>query len=269
MMRSLWTAATGMIAQQTNLDNISNNLANVNTTGYKKTNIEFKSLMYQTMQAKSTDSTGAPKPVGVQVGLGVRSGSITTSFTQGIMTESTGSYDYAIQGNGFFMVQLTDGSVGYTRNGHFNVSLIDNGLALTDSNGNPVLGVDGQPIVLPKGIDASKISVDHFGNLMYPDQNNNNQTIGLQIGLATFPNPAGLQKGTDSVLKESPASGTPTVYSADRINSVIKSGYLEGSNVQAVDEMVNMIVAQRAYEMNSKAITASDQMLQQANNLRS
>ncbi|MDR1700343.1 MAG: flagellar basal-body rod protein FlgG [Lachnoclostridium sp.] len=268
MMRSLWTAATGMIAQQTNLDNISNNLANVNTTGFKRTTVEFKSLIYQTIQAKSTDSTGQPKPVGVQVGLGVRPGAITSSFVQGLLFESTGPFDCAIQGNGFFMAQLPDGSIGYTRNGRFNFSITENGMALTDSSGNPILSTTGEPIIIPQNFETEEIEMDQFGNLMYPDQNNNAQLIGYQIGLATFPNPAGLEKGGNSLLAESPASGVPTVSDAAGINSLIKSNYLEGSNVQAVDEMVNMIIAQRAYEMNSKAITASDQMLQQANNLR-
>ncbi len=268
MMRSLWTAATGMIAQQTNLDNIANNLANVNTTGYKRSTVEFKSLIYQTIQAKATDSTGQPKPVGVQVGLGVRPGAITSSFTQGLLFESNGPFDCAIQGNGFFMAQLPDGTIGYTRNGRFNFSIVEDGMALTDSAGNPILSTTGETILIPENFDTADITIDQFGNLMYPDQAGNNQPIGFQIGLATFPNPAGLEKGGNSLLAESPASGLPTIYGAQQIGAQIKKNYLEGSNVQAVDEMVNMIIAQRAYEMNSKAITASDQMLQQANNLR-
>ncbi len=270
MMRSLWTAASGMISQQTNLDTISNNLANVNTVGYKKESTQFKSLMYQTLQAKTTDNEGNAKPVGAQVGLGVRTGAITTNFEQGALNESSGDFDYAIEGQGFFMVQLQDGSTGYTRNGDFNVALMTDGtLAMTDTNGNPVLDATGNAIVLPRGTRSSDLEVDQSGNLTLPDANNNRQRIGIQIGLAYFPNAGGLEKGSDSCLKESVASGTPTIYAPNVLGSKVVSGYLESSNVQAVDEMVNMIIAQRAYEMNSKAITASDEMLQQANNLRS
>ncbi|MCR5797024.1 MAG: flagellar hook-basal body protein [Eubacterium sp.] len=268
MMRSLWTAASGMAAQQTNLDTISNNLSNINTTGYKTEAVNFKSLIYQTLQQKSYDSQGEPKPVSAQVGLGVRSSAIVSDFTQGALLESKGKFDYAIQGEGFFMVRTGDGSVGYTRNGNFNVSLTSKGMALTDSAGNPVLNTQGQPIIFPNNIDSSKLSVDMNGGFTYPDANNNAQPLGIQMGLATFPNPAGLERTSDTILKETAASGTFTISQASALGSKVVSGYLEGSNVQAADEMVNMIIAQRAYEMNSKAIHASDEMLQTANNLR-
>lgn len=269
MMRSLWTAATGMIAQQTNLDTVANNLSNINSTGYKTEAVNFKSLIYQTLQRKSYDSTGAPKPVGAQVGLGVRPAAIVTDFTQGPLLESSGAFDYAIQGEGFFMIQLNDGTTGYTRNGNFYVSVTENGLAMTDSNGNPVLDMAGNPITFDADVDAGKLSVDQFGNFTYRNREGNEQQLNIQMGLAFFPNPSGLERVSDTMMKESPASGAVTVYAANELNSKIVSGRLEGSNVQAADEMVNMIVAQRAYEMNSKAITASDEMLQQANNLRS
>lgn len=269
MMRSLWTAASGMIGQQSNLDVISNNLSNINTTGYKTQTANFKSLIYQTMQRKSTTSTGEAKPVGAQVGLGTRIASISADFSQGALNASTGEFDYAIQGSGFFMVQLDDGSTAYTRNGHFNMSIAENGIALTDSTGHSVLDTNGNPIVLSTAYQTSKIGVDQYGNLTYPDENGNQRNIGVQIGLANFPNPGGLTKASDSNYLESEASGQATIYTANQLSSVIKSGYLESSNVQAADEMVNMIIAQRAYEMNSKAIQASDDMLQQANNLRS
>ncbi|MGN1206044.1 MAG: flagellar hook-basal body protein [Eubacterium sp.] len=269
MMRSLWTAASGMVAQQTNLDTISNNLSNINTTGYKSEAVNFKTLIYQTLQEKSFDSKGEPKPVGAQVGLGVRPAAIVSSFTQGALLESSGSFDYAIEGDGFFMIRENDGTIGYTRNGNFNVAVTENGLALSNSNGCPVLDIHGNPITFPAETDSSKLTVDVFGNFMYPDEAGNAQLMGIQIGLANFPNPAGLERASDTILKESGASGQPAIYMANQLNAKIVSGYLEGSNVQAVDEMVNMIIAQRAYEMNSKAITASDEMLQQANNLRS
>ena len=146
MMRSLWTAASGMIGEQSNLDVIANNLSNINTTGYKTQKANFKSLIYQNLQAKSTTTTGEPKPVGAQVGLGVRVGSISSDFTQGALNASNGAFDYAIQGEGFFRVQLADGSIAYTRNGHFNMSIQGDSIALTDSEGNPVLDVNGNAI---------------------------------------------------------------------------------------------------------------------------
>lgn len=268
MMRSLWTAASGMIGQQTNLDVIANNLSNINTTGYKTQAANFKTLIYQNLQKRSTTTTGAPKPVGAQVGLGTRVGAVSSDLTQGALLASNGEFDVAIQGKGFFMVHLPDGTTAYTRNGHFNVSITDDGIALSDSEGNPVLDTQGREILLPNTYRAADLKVDQFGNLTYPDERNNQQYIGVQIGLAYFPNPGGLDKGSGSTYLLSDASGPATIYTANELGAKIKSGYLEGSNVQAADEMVNMIIAQRAYEMNSKAIIASDEMLQQANNLR-
>lgn len=269
MMRSLWTAASGMIGQQSNLDVIANNLSNIATTGYKTQAANFKSLIYQNMQRVSTTTTGEPKPVGAQVGLGVRIGSISSDLTQGPANASNGAFDYMIQGQGFFMVQQNDGSVAYTRNGHFIMAVTDNGTALTDSGGRPVLDTSSRPIMLDRNYRTDRVKVDQYGNLTYPDARGNQQYIGIQIGLAYFPNASGLEKASESNYLESAASGVPTVYTATDLNSKIVSGYLEGSNVQAADEMVNMIIAQRAYEMNARAITASDEMLQQANNLRS
>lgn len=269
MMRSLWTAASGMIGEQGNLDVIANNLSNIGTTGYKTQAANFKTLIYQNLQKKSTTSTGEPKPVGAQVGLGVRMGSVTSDFTQGALNASNGPFDYAIQGEGFFQVQLSDGTTAYTRNGHFTMAVSGDGLALTDSEGHPVLDMTGKPIVLDKNYRASNVSIDQFGNVTYKDANGKQRALGIQMGLAYFPNAGGLEKASGSNYLQSDASGAPTVYTAGELNSKIVSGYLESSNVQAADEMVNMIIAQRAYEMNSKAITASDEMLQQANNLRS
>ena len=269
MMRSLWTAASGMIGQQTNLDVIANNLSNISSTGYKTQSADFKSLIYQTLQRRSTTTTGEAKPVGAQVGLGTRVASISSDFTQGNLLASNGEFDFGIQGEGFFMVRMNDGSTAYTRNGHFIMAVTGDGLALTDSEGNPVLDTAGNPITLPATYRSSLIQVDQYGNMGYPDANNNIQYIGIQIGLARFPNAGGLDKISASNYAQSEASGVATLHTAQDLGSKIKSGYLEGSNVQAADEMVNMIIAQRAYEMNSKAIKASDEMLQQANNLRS
>jgi len=269
MVRSLWTAASGMTAQQTNVDTISNNLANINSTGYKKETVEFKSLLYQSLQTKSTDSEGNQKPVGVQVGLGVRTAAITSQFSQGALTATENTFDFAISGRGFFAVQLEDGSIGYTRDGSFQMSLGEEGLILSDSAGHPVLDAEGQIISVPSNISASSITVDANGRLMYPDENNNPQAFGPSIGLYQFANPSGLEKAAGGMLKQSEASGEPIPEVDDTPNkSVIRQGYVEASNVSAVDEMVNMIIAQRAYEMNSKAITTSDDMLQMANNLK-
>ena len=270
MMRSLWTAASGMMGQQTALDVTANNLSNINTTGYKTQSANFKSLIYQNLQKKSTTSTGEPKPIGAQVGLGTRVGSISSDFQQGAFGESHGEFDYAIQGEGFFSVRLADGSTAYTRNGHFVMAVdTDGGTTLTDSEGNPVLDTAGNIIHLEEGYRTDLIQVDMDGKLSYVNDEGNRYDLGMQIGLTTFPNAGGLEKIAGSNYAQSDASGEPTTWTAYALGSKIKSGYLEMSNVNAADEMVNMIITQRAYEMNAKAITASDEMLQQANNLRS
>lgn len=270
MMRSLWTAASGMTAQQTNVDIISNNLANINTTGYKRESAEFKSLLYQTIQENSYDNNGEPKPVGIQVGLGVRNSAITSQYTQGTLVETGNNFDLAIEGKGFFMVRMPDGSVGYTRNGSFGLAIGNEGLILADSDGNPLLDTSGMPIVIDESYDPSNITVSENGELFYTDDNNQQGSMGVQIGIAQFNNPAGLEKASGSLLKATDSSGEPRLESEDGnlTKSKLHQRYLEGSNVQAVDEIVNLIIAQRAYEMNSKVITAADQMLQQANNLR-
>lgn len=270
MVRSLWTAATGMVAQQTNLDTIANNLANVNTQGYKTQVNEFKTLLYQTLQTETTSANGGQKPIGAQVGLGTRNSAITTIFKEGNMIASESDTAFALDGKGFFAVRGEDGNTYYTRNGNFEFVLATNGNMLADTDGRPVLSTAGQPIILNGAYVLSNITVSKDGQLCYPDGNNNPQPIGVTIGVFQFNNPNGLEKLGDNLYGQSAASGQPINEATN--NNVEKTdiiqGYLEGSNVQVVDEMVNMIVAQRAYELNSKAITASDEMLQQANNLR-
>ena len=270
MVRSLWTAATGMIAQQTNVDTIANNLANVNTTGYKAEVAEFKSLLYQTIQTRTTTANGENKPVGAQVGLGVRNSAITSIFKQGSMLASESSTAFAISGEGFFGLRGADGETYYTRNGNFLFTTSNNGMMLANSDGLPVLDTQGQPIVLGTQFVASKIGVNADGQLTYPDAQNNPQPMGIQIGLYQFTNPSGLTKVDSTLYQESAASGV-AINEANNNNvkrSEVIQGYLEGSSVQVADEMVNLIVAQRAYEMNSKAITTTDEMLQQANQLK-
>lgn len=271
MVRSLWTAATGMIAQQTNVDTIANNLANVNTVGYKTKVNEFKSLLYQNLQTRTTSSDGTAKPSSAQVGLGVRNASIDSIFKQGAPQATESDTAFAIDGDGFFAVRDTDGVRKYTRNGNFVWARAGgNRLELTNSDGLPVLSETGRVIQLPANYVASRVTVTADGEICYPDANNNPQSLGFRIGLYQFNNPGGLDKDGDSLYAATDASG-PALNEATNANvspSKVMQGYLEMSNVQVVDEMVNLIVAQRAYEMNSKAITASDEMLQQANALR-
>ena len=271
MVRSLWTGASGMIAQQDAIDAISNNLSNVNTTGYKKETVEFKTLLYSKLQTKTTDANGDPKPVIGQVGAGVRTASITSRYTQGNLNPTGNTLDFAIEGEGFFQVQLEDGSMAYTRNGAFSLSMGVEGLTLCNSDGYPVVGTDGQTIVFDNSIDSSRITIDEDGRFWYSNLDDTITSLEKQFGLVQFNNPAGLLKLSGSLAAATDASGEarPEATDAAIKSSKVLSKYLEGSNVEAVDEMVNLIVAQRAYEMNSRVITASDQMLQQTNNLRS
>ena len=274
MVRALWAGATGMIAQQNNVDTIANNIANVNTIGYKTEVNEFKSLLYQTLQTRTTSANGETKPVGAQVGLGVRNAAITSQFTQGAFLASENEAALAINGEGFFAVRGEDQQIYYTRNGNFNWALgPNNTLALTNSDGLLVLNTAGNPITVPNNNEyyTSRIEIDNDGQLWYPDAENNLQKIqGMQVGTWQFQNPAGLEKQGDSLFAVTAASG-PAINEATAQNiqrSQVRQGYIENSNVQVADEMVNLIIAQRAYEMNSKVIQASDSMMQVANELR-
>lgn len=270
MMRSLWTAASGMKTQQTTVDVIANNLANVNTTAYKTEDAEFKNLLYQTIQAKTTTKNGELKPVGAQVGLGVRNSSITSIFRQGNFTATENTFDFGINGKGFFQVQNPSGEICYTRNGSFRISMATNGTMLTDQEGRPVLDTNGKTIVFDSSLDTAKITITTTGELCYPDETKNPAPMGITIGLVQFPNPAGLFKEGAGLYTVTDASGQPRSESTDTeiTRSELRQGYIEASNVQVADEMVDLIIAQRAYEMNSKAIQASDEMLSQANSLR-
>lgn len=270
MMRALWTAASGMITQQTNVDNISNNIANVNTTGFKKGEAEFKSLLYQNLQTRSTNSDNVLKPVNAQVGLGVRTAAITTVFTQGNLYESEYNLAFAIEGEGFFKVRNQDGETLYTRSASFIVSPVEGGNMLCTSDGYPVLDVNDQAIIISDDYNAMEVAVDPEGKFSATNKAGDPVDLGIQFGLVQFNNPAGLEKVSGSNFKATVASGNPMeeTGAAGLTQSRVRQKYLEGSNVQVVDEMVNLIVAQRAYEMNSKAITAADTMLEQANNLK-
>lgn len=259
-----------MIAQQVNLDTIANNLANVNTQGFKTQVNEFKTLLYQTLQTRTTTANGERKPTSAQVGLGTRNSAITTIFKTGNMLSSESDTAFALDGKGFFAVRGEDGNTYYTRDGNFVFTLAQNGNMLANADGLPVLSSDGRPIVLSQEFIVSSITVTADGELCYPDEKENPQPMGIRIGVFQFNNPNGLERMANSLYNITAASGQAINEATN--NAVEKTkviqGYLEGSNVQVVDEMVSMIVAQRAYELNSKAITTSDEMLQQANNLR-
>nr|WP_092071038.1 flagellar basal-body rod protein FlgG [Dendrosporobacter quercicolus]NSL48460.1 flagellar basal-body rod protein FlgG [Dendrosporobacter quercicolus DSM 1736]SDM17626.1 flagellar basal-body rod protein FlgG [Dendrosporobacter quercicolus] len=260
MMRSLWTAASGMTAQQSNLDVVSNNLANVNTTGFKKSRSDFQDLMYQTIrQAGTTTGPDNQLPTGVQIGHGTRLVATQKIYTQGSFQSTGNSYDIAIEGDGFFQIAMPDGTIAYTRDGSFKKD--ENGRLVTSEG----YALDPEIAVPEEALDLT-ISAEGVVSVSLPGQDP--EEIG-QIELARFINPAGLENIGRNLVRETAASGAPVVVNpgTDGAGTLVQK-YLEMSNVQVVEEMVNMIVAQRAYETNSKAITTSDDMLSQANNLK-
>ena len=270
MMRALYTAASGMKAGQTNVDTIANNLSNVNTNGYKTTRTEFKSLLYQTIQTKTTSANGEEKPVGAQVGLGTRVASTTTMYTQGSLNASESATDFALDGDGFFAVRGADGQTYYTRNGNFTWSIDGYGRTfLTDVEGSPVLDTNGNAIYVPENISAEKMRFSQMGQIGYVGLDGEYVDLNQTFGIYQFNNPSGLEKLSYSRLLTSESSGQPMLEGTNGLEaSKVCQYYLEGSNVQVADEMVNMIIAQRAYEMNSKAIQTADSMLQTANELK-
>ena len=270
MMRSLWTAASGMTTQQTSVDTIANNLANVNTVGFKSESTQFKSLLYQDLQSKTTTANVEQKPVAAQVGLGTRVSAITSYFSQGSLNATDGDTDFAIVGDGFFAVQNLDGETVYTRNGNLYLTTATDGMMLATADGYPVLDTDGEAIVLSADYKSSSLSISTDGELMYPDDSGNPQSIGMKIALYQFVNPSGLEKLGSNYYAVTEASGDALSEDDDEVGtkSKLRQGYLEASNVQVATEMVNLITAQRAYELCSKAITTSDTMMEQANNLK-
>ena len=261
MIRALYTAATGMAAQQTNMDVTANNLANVNTTGFKKSRADFQDLLYQTLRvAGSTQAQGVTLPTGVQVGLGTRLAAVQKIFTQGDLQQTGNDLDMVIEGDGFFQVAMPSGETAYTRDGSFK----------RDGNGRIVTS-DGYAlnpeISLPA--DLTRISIGKDGTVAVTTAGQAEpQNLG-QIELVKFLNPGGLDNVGGNLFKKSLASGEPVpgTPGADGIGT-IGSGFVEMSNVKVIEEMVNLIVAQRAYEVNSKSIQTADEMLSIANNLR-
>jgi flagellar basal-body rod protein FlgG len=261
MLKSLNTAATGMQAQQNNMDTIANNLANVNTTGFKKSRAEFEDLMYQTTKEPgSATGINSITPTGVQIGLGVRTASIQKDFSIGSAVVTKNPLDIQIEGSGFFKVLSSDGEVAFTRDGSFKK---DPSGKIVDKNGNVL-----QPeITIPA--DASGVDIAPNGEVkIIKNPSEMPQTIG-NIDIVNFVNPAGLKSMGKNLFMQSSSSGQP-VSARPGLNGTgfLAQGQIEASNVNIVDEMVSMITAQRAYETNSKVIQASDQMLQSVNNLR-
>ncbi len=261
MIKAMRTAATGMIAQQMNVDNIANNLANVNTTGFKKSNVEFQDVLYQNIrQAGSASSISTEVPTGLSIGYGTKPVATHRQFTEGDLTGTGNPLDMAITGDGFFQVEYPDGSTVYTRDGTFKMSA--DGTVVT-SEGYSLL----PQLTIPE--DASSISIGSDGTVEVLQTGSDTPTQIGQIELARFINPAGLSAIGHNLFVQTGASGDPItdIPTQSGLGS-IDQGYLEMSNVDVVDEMVNMIVAQRAYEMNSKAIQTADDMAQLANSLK-
>jgi flagellar basal-body rod protein FlgG len=255
MLRSLWIAKTGMEGQQTKLDAISNNLANVGTNGFKRAGVLFEDLMYQNLRpAGAASSEQSQLPTGLQVGLGVRAAATTRNFAQGSLQQTGNNLDVAVKGQGFFQIQLPDGTTGYTRDGSFQVDA--NGALVTNA------GYAVQPgITIPANVLAVTIAADGTVNAAVAGQTAP-QALG-QLQLATFINPAGLDPRGGNLYGETAASGTPGSGAPGTAGfGTLQQGFVEGSNVNVVEELVAMIATQRAYELNSKAIQTSDQMLQ-------
>lgn len=260
MIRALYTASTGMSAQQLNIDNLSNNIANVSSTGFKKQRVEFQDLLYQTIKRPAVNEETI-EPAGIQVGLGVKPVAIATIFDQGSLTPTENPLDVAISGNGFFRVQVPgyDDPL-YTRDGSFKV---DAEGQLVTSQGYLVLGAD------PFDEGYYDITIGKDGLITYSLPDDDEPVESGQIEVAKFANPAGLNKIGENLYQATANSGDPIDWDPeDDATIALQSGYLEDSNVKVVEEMVGLITAQRAYEFNSKIIQASDEMLQTAANLK-
>jgi flagellar basal-body rod protein FlgG len=254
MIRSLWISKTGLDAQQTQLDVISNNLANVGTTGFKRARVAFEDLLYQNVrQAGANSSQQTQLPTGLQIGTGVRPVATPRMFTQGNLQQTGNQLDLAINGQGFFQIQLPDGTVGYTRDGSFHV----------DANGTLVTGNGfalSPAITIPANAQSVTIGQDGTVSVTVAAQAAP-QNVG-SVQLASFTNPAGLEARGQNLFVETAASGTASANTPGTNGlGLLQQGYLETSNVNVVEELVSMIQTQRAYEINSKAIQTSDQML--------
>ncbi|GAM09675.1 flagellar basal-body rod protein FlgG [Geobacter sp. OR-1] len=261
MIRALWTAASGMQAQQTNIDVVANNLANVNTSGFKKSRADFQDLIYQNVKTTGAPSTNTTQiPSGIQIGLGTKVAAVTKLFTSGNINQTGNELDIAIEGEGFFQVQMPDGTTAYTRSGTWK----------KDSQGRVVTS-DGYPmtpeIVVPN--NATQITIGNDGTVSVLQSGQTAPTNVGTIQLATFSNQTGLSSIGKNLFMNTDSSGAATTGTPGQ-NGVgtLAQGFLEMSNVSVMEEMVQMIIGQRAYEINSKAVQTADEMLQQANNLK-
>ena len=260
MSRSMWIAASGMMAQQLNIDVISYNMANVNTIGYKKSRADFEDLMYQKTVTAEVGSTGKPEQgMSVQIGLGVRSAGVPKVYTEGNLVQTGNDLDMAIEGDGFFQVQMPGGETGYTRAG--NMKKNSEGY-LSTPDGYLVLPA----IQLPS--NAQHVFVSPDGKVSVTKTDNTTVDIG-QIQIATFANPVGMENMGRNIVKATDASGEAILDNPGSNGlGTISQGYTESSNVDIAEEMIKMIIAQRAYEINSKAIQSSDEILSMTNNLK-
>jgi flagellar basal-body rod protein FlgG len=260
MQRSLFTGATGMRGQQLSLDVLANNLANVNTTAFKRSRVDFQDLLYQTIRAPGAVSAqGFEIPSGIQLGNGVGVAAVTKLFQQGSFIATSNSLDAAIEGDGFFQITMPDGSIAYTRDGSFKMNR--DGILVT-SDGFPL-----EPeITIPD--DAIAVTIGSDGTISVTHSDSTTDELG-QIELARFINPAGLLSSGRNLYLETEASGDPVLtVPGEEGAGTLRQGFLEGSNVSVVDEIVQLIITQRAFEVNSSVIRTSDEMLQTANNMR-
>lgn len=260
MIRALYTAASGMSAQQLNLDTIANNLANSSTTGFRQLRLEFQDMLYQNLITPGAAQSQTTVSAGLQVGLGTRSAATEVIMTQGELNQTNNPLDLAIEGNGFFEVQRPDGTIAYTRAGQF---YLNNQGTIVTTEGDPLLPT----ITVPA--NATAVTITQYGvvNATLPGQTNPTQ-LG-QIQLATFANPGGLQLIGGNLLQDTLSSGNPVLGNPGGTEGLgtLQQGYLENSNVDVVTEFVQMVLAQRAYEANSKVVKAADDMYSQVNNM--
>jgi flagellar basal-body rod protein FlgG len=260
MIRALYTAASGMSAQQLNLDTIANNLANSSTTGFRQLRLEFQDMLYQNLITPGAAQSPTTVSAGLQVGLGTRSAATEVIMTQGELNQTNNPLDMAIEGSGFFQIQRPDGTIAYTRAGQF-----------YQNNQGTIVTTDGDPLIPTITIpaNATSITVTQYGvvNATLPGQTNPTQ-LG-QIQLTTFPNPGGLESIGSNLLQQTLSSGDPVLGNPGGTEGLgtLQQGYLENSNVDVVTEFVQMVLAQRAYESNSKVVKAADDMYSQVNNM--
>lgn len=264
-MRALWTAASGMQTQQMKIDNISNNLANVNTTGYKKQRVEFKDLLYETVKKPNATEGEGGSPVNLQIGHGVTAAGTSRDFTVGGPERTDKATDMMIDGKGFFVIEDQNENRYYTRDGSFKWSIDGDTKRLVTTEGYTVLSEDESPIEFDG--EAKDVKVNEDGYISYKDEDGESVEIG-RIMLANFLNPDGLESQGNNLLTKTEAAGEEIILEDENRDSKIMQGFLEGSNVQLVDEMIKLIVAQRAYDTNSKSIQTVDEMMQTTNNLR-